>query len=121
MSELRNKLYRGLRVRAAGGCVVTVNGVELDPRFDLRRHSPDGFQWGYGGSGPAQLALALCADALEDDERAQAVYQAFKFRSVATLATDDWEMTADSIRETVQGLEATRGHLQRVSSKEGQV
>lgn len=34
---------------------------ELDPRFDIRKHSPDGFAWGYGGSGPAQLALALVA------------------------------------------------------------
>ena len=26
-------------------------------------HSPDGFNWGYGGSGPAQLSLAMCLDA----------------------------------------------------------
>jgi hypothetical protein len=26
------------------------------------RHSPDGFSWGYGGSGPADLALAILAD-----------------------------------------------------------
>ena len=25
-------------------------------------HSPDGFDWGYGGSGPAQLALAICIE-----------------------------------------------------------
>lgn len=45
--------------RAYGQTFVTVNGRALDPRFDLRFHSPDGFEWGYGGSGPAQLALAL--------------------------------------------------------------
>jgi len=28
------------------------------PRSDLRNHSPNGFEWGYSGSGPAQLALA---------------------------------------------------------------
>lgn len=28
------------------------------------RHSPDGFSWGYGGSGPAELALNLIVDAL---------------------------------------------------------
>jgi hypothetical protein len=28
---------------------------KLDPRLDLRRHSPDGFQWGYAGSGPSAL------------------------------------------------------------------
>lgn len=35
---------------------------DLDPRLDLRNHSPTGFAWGYGGSGPAQLALAILAD-----------------------------------------------------------
>ena len=34
---------------------------------DLVNHSPDGTEWGYAGSGPAQLALALLAHALADD------------------------------------------------------
>jgi len=34
-------------------------GKRLDPRNDIRNHSPAGFEWGYCGSGPAQLALAL--------------------------------------------------------------
>ena len=42
------------------------------------KHSPTGFEWGYVGSGPAQLSLALLADALGDDERAQDLYQQFK-------------------------------------------
>lgn len=49
----------------------------LDPRHDLRVHSLAGFSWGYGGSGPAQLAIALLADAA-DDIKAQAFYQDFK-------------------------------------------
>lgn len=57
----------------------------LDPRFDLRNHSPTGYSWGYGGSGPAQLALALVADVLGDDERALRLYQEFKFRFVSCL------------------------------------
>ena len=66
------KTYTG--TRTAAGCAVTVTdggtSRALDPRFDLRTHSPDGFEWGYGGSGPAQLALALAADVLADDEAA---------------------------------------------------
>jgi Family of unknown function (DUF6166) len=31
-------------------------------RLEIANHSPDGFEWGYGGSGPAQLALAILAD-----------------------------------------------------------
>ncbi len=40
---------------------VYLDGSLLDPRPSQRHynHSPDGFNWGYGGSGPAQLALAI--------------------------------------------------------------
>ncbi len=44
--------------------------TRLDLRLGLHNHSPDGFDWGYQGSGPAQLTLALVADALGDDARA---------------------------------------------------
>jgi len=55
----------------------------LDPRLDLFNHSPTGFSWGYYGSGPAQLALAILADVLGDDQEALANYQAFKEEVVA--------------------------------------
>lgn len=32
--------------------------------LNVRNHSPDGFNWGYGGSGPSQLALAILIDHL---------------------------------------------------------
>jgi len=54
----------------------------LPPRNDLCDHSPTGFAWGYGGSGPAQLALAILAD-VYDDEFALANYQQFKWDVVA--------------------------------------
>jgi len=40
---------------------VLVDRDELlpDESWKIRNHSPDGFMWGYEGSGPAQLALAL--------------------------------------------------------------
>lgn len=69
---------------AAGG----VRSYQLKPRYDLRNHSPDGFRWGYGGSGPAQLAIALCADAIGDDQIASAVYQDFKAAVIAKLDGD---------------------------------
>jgi len=96
------KTYEG--VRSYGQAFVTVNGRALDPRFDLRFHSPDGFEWGYGGSGPAQLALALLADCLGDDEKATAFYQAFKFAVVATLDRDRWRLTELEIRQALLQL-----------------
>ncbi len=50
----------------------------LDPRRDLRNHSPTGFAWGYTRSGPAQLALAILCHALNSDERAEELYERFK-------------------------------------------
>ena len=66
---------------------VTLDGKELTPEASqqVRNHSPDGFAWGYSGSGPAQLALAiLLAAGLRPDE-AQQVYQRFKAQHIASL------------------------------------
>lgn len=79
----------------------------LDPRYDLRNHSPDGFQWGYGGSGPAQLALALVADATGDDQLTQRVYQRFKLQVVAQLAST-WRLTAGEIADQAHQLARAR-------------
>jgi hypothetical protein len=67
---------------------------ELPARQDLYNHSPQGFEWGYEGSGPAQLALAILADYL-DDKRALAggLYQVFKRAVIAGLTGDSWTIT----------------------------
>ena len=84
--------------------VVTVNGRSLKPRLDLRNHSPTGFEWSYGGSGPAQLALAILADHLGDDERALTLYQQFKWHVVAALPQSGWTLTSDDIDEALLAL-----------------
>ena len=66
--------------------VVVTDGKKSDLplRLDLVRHSPTGFSWGYGGSGPAQLALAILADYLGDREAIRQ-YQDFKWDMIAGL------------------------------------
>lgn len=77
----------------------------LNPRTDLVNHSPDGFAWGYEGSGPAQLALALLADATGDDVLAMTHYQTFKRRFVASLDKDSgWSATSEQILAAVEIL-----------------
>lgn len=77
----------------------------IDPlplRLDLCNHSPSGFEWGYLGSGPAQLALALLAHATGDDAYACAQYQTFKEDVVARLPPEqDWRMTDAQVLEWV--------------------
>jgi hypothetical protein len=102
------KTYTG--TRAPDGCLVTVhedNGImrELPLRLDLRNHSPTGFEWSYAGSGPAQLALALAADVLGDDDQAQAVYQDLKFKVIGRLPHDRWSLTEDQLRQAIQTIQ----------------
>ena len=88
------KVYEG--GRSLDGAVVTVNGRKLDPRFDLKKLSPTGFEWTYEGAGPAQLALALLADHLGDDGKALALHEEFMRRVVADL-DNSWRMNSADI------------------------
>lgn len=53
---------------------------------------------GHGGSGPAQLALAILLDVTGDAEVAQDNYQDFKRQFVAGWG-DKWEVTESQVRE----------------------
>jgi hypothetical protein len=106
------KTYLGIPARESpsGQPVVTVcDGQKcqtLPLRLDLFNHSPSGFSWGYGGSGPAQLALALLADALADDDRAIRLHQDFKFKVVAAWPEGErWWITAERIAAVVKVIE----------------
>lgn len=105
------KTYTGRRTES--GCAVVVSDAlgsrELSPRFDLWNHSPTGFEWGYGGSGPAQLALALAADVLGDDEAALDVYQRLKFRVVGRLPKDGWSITEAELSDAIRSLARSDG------------
>jgi hypothetical protein len=79
----------------------------LRKRLDLFNHSPTGFECGYGGSGPAQLALAILAECLGDDERAVRLHQRYKFRVVGALPRDQhWQLSEADVRSTADDLEA---------------
>ena len=80
----------------------------------VRNHSPTGFEWGYLGSGPAQLALALLLDFTGDRRLSERMYQDFKCRVVARWSNDDvdgvqWELTGQEILDAVKAakLEVT--------------
>jgi len=94
-------VYRGRRDPAApvGEEVeVTADGEPLAKRYDLLSASPTGFEFGYGGSGPCQLAIAILAHAY-DDEFAKSRYQRFKREVVAELPEDGWKLTKSDLDE----------------------
>jgi len=107
------KEYQGRREGYA--VIVTVDGRRLNPRFDLWNHSPTGFEWGYGGSGPAQLALAILADHCGNDEQALNFYQRFKWAVIAELPRRHWTLTSQEIDQTLQKLRDTEPILEGVT------
>jgi len=74
-----------------------VDGKEIYPQLSqkIRNHSPDGFNWGYGGSGPAQAALAICLEIFDETWIAQALYQSFKWAFVTKWNEDEFEVEID--------------------------
>ena len=71
---------------------ILLNGDWLNPALSQKicNHSPDGFNWGYAGSGPAQLALAILLE-YWPVKAAVTYYQIFKFTFIATLPQADFE------------------------------
>jgi Family of unknown function (DUF6166) len=96
------KQYAGHRQGYA--VIVTVDGRPLNPRLDLWNHSPTGFEWGYGGSGPAQLALAILADHLCDDVEAFNFHHRFKWAVIAELPKRSWTLTSQEIDQMLPKL-----------------
>jgi len=96
-------IYRGQRYQEAGPLVVTKDGESLSPAPSQKvwNHSPDGFQWGYGGSGPAQLALALLLDVTDDPQLSVSLHQAFKRHFVAAW-TEKWEISSEDIEAWIE-------------------
>lgn len=103
-TELQERVvtYRGVKVSECGAQpVVKVENGMVEPLSpersqDLINHSPDGFQWPYSGSGPAQLALALLLDATGDPDIAVRYHQDFKRDHVAGWG-DRWQITRRDI------------------------
>lgn len=92
----------------------------LDPCNDVMNHSPDGLAWGYGGSGPAQLALALMCDlfgkptpdmeinpfGISKNSLHPIHYQQLKFHWVAGLPFNgSWRVTEAELRDRIRALE----------------
>ncbi len=111
------KIYRATRDRDA-----TMIWVEEEERKEALRHvvlhSPTGFEWGYGGSGPADTALSILADyfgerptssalafgRLADDPmpRCLEYYQQFKWDFIAPAPREGFEISTEQINSWLE-------------------
>lgn len=121
--------YHGMR--GTPGAEI-LDGAQSRPLPHVVYHSPDGFEWGYPGSGPADLALSILADALgEQQTPAQAthsdvsgcprsfkLHQDFKREFVVRFG-QEWSMQQQAVREWIASMEADALEVERENMASG--
>lgn len=81
----------------------------LPLRLDVYNHSPTGFAWGYGGSGPHQLALALLLDVTKSRAKSLRYYHQLVIDTISGLDDNGWKLTDTEILAWLDGAEKTDG------------
>ncbi|MDB5310699.1 MAG: hypothetical protein JWO38_4901 [Gemmataceae bacterium] len=115
------KTYRGYRF--GGRTFVTVEEygytAELSPGPSmLVVNHTHGFEWGFAGDGPAQLALALILDASGLPGRARANYQVLKQLVVRDWG-DGWTITDRQILDWLDGKPGAQTGLKTPQVQKG--
>jgi len=106
--EQDNKVYTGASESPLPPILVIMrrrHGHILDPgpSIELWNHSPSGFNWGYGGSGAAQLALAILFDVTGDKDLSISLHQHFKWEYVSKWK-GDWTIKEDEIKAWIRDI-----------------
>ena len=101
-------IVRGQRY-STNHAAVTIDGQRLNwqDSLALRHHSQTGIEWGFPGSGPMQLALALLLK-VTDQDTALRYYIRFRDGVIARIATDSWATTTADLAKWLQQSRATR-------------
>ncbi len=99
------------KIKGTGGHAIFLDNKLLSPSKSQKviNHSPSGFSWGYGGSGPAQLALAILLE-FTDNNTALAVYQNFKWDVVANWKGPEFVAEIDIKKWIRSKIENIRRH-----------
>lgn len=76
---------------------VTFDGASLSAKTSqkLWNASPDGFAWGYSGSGPTQLAFGILLAAGVPKDKARVLTFRFRDRFIAPLSRASFRVTID--------------------------
>jgi hypothetical protein len=82
--------------RTIDGLDVLADGEPLTPRTDIKQFTNRGFEWTYEGVEPTQLALAILARHLDDDQAALAQCDGFMRLVIANL-DNDWTLSGPEI------------------------
>ena len=78
---------------------------ELCPKRSqkVQNHSPDGFNWGYTGSGPAQCALGIMLEVTNDKRRSLNLYHKLVSDAISQIPEGElFEITEERILEWIK-------------------
>jgi len=79
-------------------CSRNENGITTNVPCRITKHSPDGFEWGYGGSGQADFALNILSVYIgEQEARRDGLYQDFKFQFISKLPPEGGTIKREDI------------------------
>ena len=95
----KHKIYYGFNDGNAPSVFVSNAGRTMAPlplRLDIVNHSRTGFGWGYSGSAPTPLPVAILADWMSCDHAALALHQTFKAAGIAGLEKH-WSLSDDDL------------------------
>jgi len=93
---MKSKTYVGKRYEESNVVVVIAEGQSPVRLTHHVQHSLDGFNWGYEGSGPAELARCILWDLIGEEPK-DAVYQSFKREVIAAQTKDAFHLTSEDI------------------------
>lgn len=92
--------------------------LPIEPSLKISNHSPTGFEWGYRGSGPSQLSLAILLEVCGEDI-ARRYYHTFKEEVIDNLPrnTDSyiqWTIDEAYVKKYIEIKEDIRRSLDRL-------
>ena len=80
-----------------GKKVVYFDGIELNPRYDIFNLTRDGFDWGYNGTAPMQLSVAMLAQTTSI-KNAKRYKSQFMLEKLVKLPKNRWSITVAEIK-----------------------
>ena len=75
------------------------DGANSNVPHRIVRHSPTGFEWGYGGSGPAEFALNILSCYIGEEAADRGLYQSFKWEIISALPHEGGVIKREAILE----------------------
>ena len=114
LSQAPNKVYRAERQSNRPGDIEVLVTDRSGSTVPLKHispytHTPDGLEWAYGGSGPADLALSILANYFgEEPSKVELFYgrckcwdphQAFKREFITTAPKEGFSISSEQIED----------------------